>query len=129
MKKKGTRAERELFHWFYDNGFMPCRIAGSGSTPLPSPDLVVGNGKKHYAIECKVLKSNIKYLYPEEMAELIEFAAKFGAEPWIAIKFDYKGWFFLKPEDTGRTKNGYYSISLELAKQKGLNLTAFLQLQ
>ena len=107
---------------------MPCRIAGSGSTPLPSVDLVVGNGKKHFAIECKVIKSKVKYFHPDEIIQLEEFSTKFGAEPWIAIKFDYKGWFLLQPKTIERTKNGYYSISLELAKEKGLNLETFFKL-
>lgn len=128
MKKKGTRAERELFHILHNNGFMPCRIAGSGSTTLPSPDLIVGNGKKHFAIECKVLKQGTKYLGPERVLELIEFSDKFGADPWIAIKFDYKGWFFIQPKNIIKTKNGFYAISLDLVKEKGLNLEKFSNL-
>ena len=129
LKAKGNRAERELLDMFWNNSFAGFRAPGSGSTPLPSPDLLVGNGKRYLAIECKVIGNTNKFFSEEDIQQLLKFSDKFGAEPWIAIKSDYKGWFFLKREDTDRTKNGYYSISLELAKQKGLNLNTFLQLQ
>ena len=128
-KRKGTRFERELAHMFFDHNWGCVRVAGSGSTPMPAPDILASNGKRYLAIECKVIGNTNKFFSEEDIQQLLKFSDKFGAEPWIAIKFDYKGWFFLKPEDTDRTKNGYYSISLELAKQKGLNLNTFLQLQ
>jgi len=57
-KAKGSRAERELLAMFWENNFGGYRSAGSGSTPLPSPDILVGNGKKYLAIECKSIKGN-----------------------------------------------------------------------
>lgn len=119
-KKKGTRSERELFHLFHQNNWMPCRIAGSGSTPIPAPDLIVGNGSRILAIECKSIKGNIKYIENEKIDELLTFSKRFGAEPWIAIKFDYQGWFFLPPEKLEKTKNGIPAISLKTAKEKAL---------
>lgn len=128
MKSKGTRGERELFHRFWDTKLWAAlRTAGSGSTPLPAPDLLVSNSKRCLAIECKVFKNSIKYLYPEEIAQLNEFAEKFGAEPWIAIKFDYAGWSFLKPQDLIITKKGYYSISKELSSKKGIKFEQLIQ--
>ncbi len=120
-KRKGTRVERELFHMFSNtNIFIPIRVAGSGSTPIPAPDLLIGNGKRILAIECKAIKGTKKYLEQQQIQELITFAQKFGAEPWIAMKFDYQGWFFLKPSELARTKNGVPSISLKTAQQKAL---------
>lgn len=128
MKSKGTRGERELFHLFWNTKqWAALRTAGSGSTPLPAPDLLVSNSKRSLAIECKVLKSSIKYLYPEEIKQLIEFSKKFGAEPWIAIKFDYLGWHFLQPKDLIKTKTGYYSISKEFAIKRGLKFDQITQ--
>ena len=70
-KGKGTRAERELFHMFWETGsFIGVRSAGSGSTPIPNPDLIVGNGEKTFAIECKALKSGSKYFPKKEIDEL-----------------------------------------------------------
>ena len=42
MKRKGTRVERELFHMLHDKSFHCVRAAGSGSTPLPNPDILAG---------------------------------------------------------------------------------------
>ena len=69
-KGKGTRAERELFHMFYNtNKFLPLRVAGSGSTPIPAPDLLVGNGSRILAIECKAIKGTKKYLEQHSLVE------------------------------------------------------------
>ena len=127
MKSKGTRGERELFHLFWNNDWGCIRTAGSGSTPLPAPDLLAGKQNRYLAIECKVLKSNTKYLYPEEIKELIEFAEKFSAEPWIAIKFDYTKWHFLQPKDLSKTKTGYYSIPKEFALKKGIKFEELIK--
>ena len=104
-KKKGTRAERELIHMFFNsNEWMAVRAAGSGSVPLPCPDLIAGNGKRRLAIECKALSEPKKYFKEKEIQELIEFSEKFGAEAWIGIRFDKIGWFFLEPNKLQKSK-------------------------
>lgn len=120
-KKKGTRAERELIHMFFDsNEWMPIRVAGSGSMPIPCPDLVAGNGKRVLAIECKSLSDNIKYFKKEELSDLIEFSIKFGAEAWVGVRFDHIGWFFIEPNNLVLSNKGTPSISLNEAKNIGL---------
>ena len=119
-KHKGSRTERELIHMFYEQNYAPVRIAGSGSTPLPSPDMVVGGFGKIFAIECKSGKTT-RYIKKEQMDELLLFSSRFGAEALIGVRFDREGWFFLKPEQIDITKGGSYSVSLEDAKQKGLS--------
>lgn len=120
-KKKGTRAERELIHLFWNQGNWACiRVAGSGSMPIPCPDLVVGNGKRVLAIECKSLSDNIKYFKKEELSDLLEFSKKFGAEAWLGIRFDHIGWFFVQPENLILSKKGTPSISLKEAQEIGL---------
>ena len=126
-KGKGSRNERELFYLFYEHDWMPLRTAGSGSTPIPAPDLLVGNGKRVLAIECKTIRGTKKYLEPQQIKELMIFAEKFGAEPWIAIKFDYQGWFFVKPSELEKTKNGMPAISLKNAQQKALRFQDMVQ--
>lgn len=126
MKSKGTRGERELFHLFWKNEFAVVRSAGSGSTTLPSPDLLASNGKRYLAIECKVLNQTNKFFSEEEIEQLLEFSKKFGAEPWIAIKFSYKGWYFLQPKEINKTKNGH-SITLNLAKEKGVRFDEIIK--
>jgi len=126
-KAKGSRAERELLRMFYDTGIWGgCRTAGSGSTPLPSPDLLVANGKRYLAIECKSLKSNSKYLEKEQIKELIEFSKKFGAEPWVGLRFNNIGWYFIQPHKLKKTKNGSLVVSLNLLEEKGFNFNRLI---
>lgn len=120
-KVKGSRTERELVHLFNETGIWSAiRVAGSGLTKDPNPDVLAGNRKRYLAIECKSIKGTSKYLYPEDISQIIDFASKFGAEPWIAIRFNNKGWYFLKTEDLNKTKSSNLVINLELAEQKGL---------
>lgn len=122
MKKKGTRAERELVHMFWGTGkWTVMRSAGSGSTPFPSPDLVAGDGSRHLAIECKSIKDKRKYFSKEDVEQLKKFAKGFGAEPWIGIRFDNIGWFFLSLDDIASTRGDGFVISLDIARKKGLS--------
>ncbi|MBS3111872.1 Holliday junction resolvase [Candidatus Woesearchaeota archaeon] len=128
MKEKGSRAERELVHKFYDTyPWIALRAPGSGSTPLPSPDVLATNTKRYLAIECKSIKSKQKTFKPEEIEQLLEFSKRFGAEPWIGIKFNHKGWFFIKPEEIKQTKQNNYSITLNLVEEKGIKFEKLIQ--
>jgi|SRR3989344_7931434 len=111
---------------FWDSGLACTRTAGSGSTTVPAPDLLVGNQKKKFAIECKSGK-NKRYLTKKEINELIFFAEKFGAEPWVGIRFNNVDWLFLKPNDLGVSKGENYFISLELAKEKGISFNDLIK--
>ena len=117
-KSKGINAERELIHLFWNNGWSACRIAGSGSTRYPSPDVVAGNNVRKLAIECKVTRETRQYLKKKEIDELKVFSRVFGAEPWIGVKFNNIDWYFLTLEDLHDAGEGY-SVSLENAKRKG----------
>ncbi len=127
-KAKGTRFERELFHKFNEAGWQPIRAAGSGSTPIDCVDLVVGNSskKKVVAVECKVSKATTKYMHAEDILQLKEFAHKFGAEEWIAIKFDHQGTYFIKPSQLEKTKKNYYILPLERCREKGFSFESFV---
>jgi len=126
-KAKGSAAERELIHLLHGAEWGIIRSAGSGSTPLPSTDIIAGNGKRFLAIECKSLRYTTKYFYPEEVGQLVFFAKRFGAEPWLGIRFDRIGWFFVKPGDLERSKNGNLNISLEKARVKGLTFEKLIE--
>ena len=128
MKSKGTRAERELFHMLWQSNWPVVRSAGSGSTPLPNPDLITSNGSRILAIECKAIKNKNKYFPKIEIEELTDFSKKFGAEPWLAIRFDNQGWHFLTPEKLKHNKSGNYTISLDLAKKQGINFEELIGL-
>jgi Holliday junction resolvase len=117
-KEKGANAERELYQLFIDNSFRAVRVAGSGMMENTSCDLLAGKKGKKYAVECKATKSKNKYITKEQISDFLVFSEIFGLQPVIAIKFNRKGWYFLKPEfleDTGK----YWSLSLKLAEEKG----------
>lgn len=118
-KSKGINAERDLVHRFNKAGWVSARIAGSGSMKYPSPDVIAGNNLKKLVIECKTISSESKYLTKEEIDELNLFADTFGAEPWIAIKFNKEDWLFLNIEDLKKSEKSY-SITLKEARLKGV---------
>jgi len=119
-KSKGSNAERELIHMFWDTGeWGAVRAAGSGSVPLPCPDIVAGNRLRTLAIECKASGELRKYIKKKQIEELRQFSLLFGAEPWLGIRFDSEKWLFLGLDDLKETPLGY-SVSLEMAKSKGL---------
>ena len=120
-KQKGTRAERELLHMLFNKGWHVIRSAGSGSIGLPNPDLLSGKNGRILAIECKSLSKENKYFKEQEIKELKQFSNKFGAEPWLGLRFDNIGWFFIQPDKLNKTKSNYFAISLEEIKEKGLN--------
>ena len=119
-KSKGTRAERELIHLFWNAKWGCLRVAGSGSVPLPVPDLLAGNKKRWLAIECKSVAGKSKFLYPDDINQIKEFAEVFGAEPWIAMRFDRKGWYFLRADKLTTTKSGNYNITFKMCETKGI---------
>lgn len=94
-KKKGSNAERELVHMFWECGFAPVRVAGSGSTQIPSADLIVGKSGKTLIIECKSSKNDKIYIDKDRVEEFKEFGSRFGGEMWIAVRFNRKEWRFL----------------------------------
>ena len=118
-KAKGTKGERELVKFFNESGWSCIRVAGSGSSKYPSPDILAGNAIRRVAIECKVTKDNKKYFTNAEIEQLKEFSEKFGAESWTGIRFPDQPWYFLMLEDLDNTGKNW-SISLEKAKMKGL---------
>jgi Holliday junction resolvase len=118
-KAKGTKGERELVKFFNENDWSCVRIAGSGSTKYPSPDLLAGNASRRLAIECKVTKDKKKYIPKSDIEQLRTFSTKFGAESWVAVKFGPSKWYFLILEDLEDTGNSF-AVSLELAKRRGI---------
>lgn len=119
-KSKGTNAERELIHQFNDNGWVAIRSAGSGSMQYPSPDILAGNNLRRLAIECKTVNDTKKYFTKKEIDELVFFANKFGAEAWVAVRFDRIDWFFITIEDLEMKDRSYY-VDVVIAKRKGLS--------
>jgi holliday junction resolvase Hjr len=126
-KGKGTRAERELFHMFWENNIACIRSAGSGSTTRPSSDLLAGNGEKAFAIECKSIKGKSKHFSKEEIEQLLIFSNLFGAEPIIGMRFDSKGWHFLNVNELTSNKNGNYTINFNLCQKQGISFKELIK--
>lgn len=120
-KAKGSRLERELMNKFFDTGdYIALRAAGSGSTPLPCPDLLVGGKGRVLAIECKGGKGS-RYIDNKQIEELKEFAKRFGAEAWLGARFDNTEWLFLTIDNLKKSKTGNnFVVDLKLAKLKGI---------
>ncbi len=120
QKQKGTNAERELVHMFWKTGSWAAhRIAGSGSSRYPSPDIIASNNIRRLAIEVKSTKRSTLYIPKDEVDALLSFSRMFGAEPWIAVRFVRTDWLFLSTDDLKATA-GNYSTSQGNAKEKGL---------
>ncbi|MGM5482702.1 MAG: Holliday junction resolvase Hjc [Nanobdellota archaeon] len=119
-KSKGISAERDLIHRFWQTGvWVAHRIAGSGSSRYPSPDIIASNNLRKIAIECKTSKEKKVYIQKQEIDELKKFGQMFGAESWTAVKFNGQPWFFITLEDL-EEKQTTYCVTLESAKSIGL---------
>ena len=125
-KKRGIAAERELLHMLWDKGFACCRVAGSGCVPEPSCDLLAGNVKKRYAIECKTSRKKKKYLEKQQISEFKLFAEKFGLQPLLAIRFIHNGWGFIEPEKLDDTGKGL-AMSLDDIQKKGYSFEKIVE--
>lgn len=125
-KAKGTTAENELIHNFWANNWVCVRVAGSGSTKYPAPDLLASNGFKKYVMEIKTVNAVKKYFAQKEIKDLEYFASKFGAESWVGIKFKENQWFFIPTFELEETSNNNYVISLIEMKRKGFKFEDIL---
>ena len=93
----------------------------------PSPDILAGNNIRKLAIECKAVNNIKKYLTKKEVDELVFFANRFGAESWVAVRFDRMEWYFLMIEDLEQTNNSYV-VDMKRAKDKGLSFEQLIGL-
>jgi len=119
-KSRGTNAERDLVHKFWGEGWACFRAAGSGSTQFPSPDIIAGNKIRKLAIEVKLTTEEKKYFTSEEINGLEYFSEKFGAEPWVAVKFYRQEWVFLTVEDL-QSSGKNFVVTKELSTRRGLS--------
>ncbi|MFW5704403.1 MAG: Holliday junction resolvase Hjc [Nanoarchaeota archaeon] len=118
-KAKGTLAENELIHRFWDNGWVCVRVAGSGSGRYPSPDLLASRGDRKIVMEVKVIGGIKKYFSKKEIDDLNLFANKFAAESWVGVQFEKKQWHFIPVSELDISKQGNFSIDLISMKRKG----------
>ncbi len=119
-KSKGISYERELIHMFWKTGdWAAVRVAGSGNTQYPSADIIAGTAGRKLAIECKSSKSDSVYIPKQDIATFQEFAKKFSAEPWIAVRFNKTAWHFVCMENIEQTENSVV-ITKDNIKYKGV---------
>jgi len=126
-KIKGSNVERELIAMFWDKDWAAIRVAGSGSSRFPNPDLLAGNKSRRIAVECKFVNGDKKYFSKEDVEQLVIFSEMFGAEAWIGIKFSRKNWHFIRTSDLESTGEMFIA-SLELCQKKGLGFEGLINL-
>jgi Holliday junction resolvase len=123
MVKKGSREERDLVRILWEKNFAAMRApASGGATKKPLPDVLAGNGDIYLAIEVKTTTKDRIYIDSQKISGLCEFSDIFGAQPYVGIKFKYKKWLFLAPDDLIMTKSENYRLDKDLAFEKGLEL-------
>lgn len=125
-KTKGTVAEREILEEFWNNNWVCLRIAGSGSSKHPSPDLIASNGFRRFLIEVKYINAVKKYFTKKEIDELNFFSNKFGGESWVAVKFQGYQWFFVKTEELKETDKCFV-LDIPLCKRVGFTIEEFFK--
>lgn len=120
---KGANAERELIHTLHKMGFAVLRVAGSGVSPLPSPDVVALKGGRILAFECKAWRGGHLAIPVVAMADEINWALTAGAEFFVAWKIPRGGWLFVKAEHFHNAGKNFM-ISLAEAKSSSVSLEA-----
>ena len=127
-KAKGTAGENELIHKFWDTNKWVCvRVAGSGSTQFPAPDLLASRGDKKIVMEVKVVNAAKKYFTRQEIRDLNYFAQMFGAEAWVGVKFEGGQWYFIPASELEETKSENYVASLVEMKRKGFKFEEMVE--
>ena len=125
---KGVREERELVNLLDRLGFAVLRAPASGSkTRLDRPDILAGRKGLIIALEVKSTSKRVLYVHGESVAQLKRFSERFGAKPFLAVKFKYtrKGWLLLDAEEI-ELRGKSFRLSLEEALRKGLTPEALI---
>lgn len=125
-KRKGTTAERDIVKKFWESGWAALRVAGSGSSQYPSPDVVAGRDGRRLAIECKITCEERKYFSEAEIRELKFFAQRFCCEAWVSIKFPKTEWYFFSLDDLTQTAKNYV-VSIADIELKGFTFEQLLE--
>jgi len=122
---KGANAERELIHTLSDKGFAVLRVAGSGVSPLPSPDVVALKNGRILAIECKAWKGNYLAIPCVTMSDEVNWAKTAGAEFFVGWKIPREGWLFVKFEHFHNAGKNFM-ISLDDARKNTITLETLI---
>ncbi|MCH8519395.1 MAG: Holliday junction resolvase [Nanoarchaeota archaeon] len=127
-KTVGTLSENELLNLFWENLWVCVRVAGSGSTRHPAPDLLASRGDRKLVLEIKTISANKKYFSSKEIQELDFFAGQFGAEGWVGIKFSQNQWYFLPISELVATKSDNFVCDIVDMKKRGFTFEEMINL-
>jgi len=106
--QKGSKGENELGGLFGERGYVWMRQAGSGTADRELPDICVGNCGQFIVMEVKRWGGqDYDYVSKEEVEDLIYFAEQFGADYYIAARFNHRNWQFFKKEEMHETEKSY----------------------
>ena len=126
-KAKGSKAERELLNIFTENGWRAMRVAGSGVNDNSPCDLLAAKlGRKGYTIEAKSSKKSAIYITKEQIEDFVLFSSILGLSPVIALRFNYEGWIFIRPDQLENSGKNWVA-SLKNAKSNGLRFGQFFE--
>ena len=115
---KGYSAERELVHTLSKMGYMTIRAPRSGRIDLPSPDVIAAKAGRLVVFEVK-FRASAFTISKEQLAELVAWKEKAGAQAYIGCKIARKGWKFLHLHDV-IANNG--NIGKKFIEKKGIML-------
>jgi Holliday junction resolvase len=124
-KQKGSNAERELLFALFNKGFAVSRVAGSGSSQLPTPDILGFRAGKALAIECKTKKGEYLNIREEQVEELILWEKLSGLKAYVAWRLGKDQWYFIGLSGLKKTKKAY-SIKRAEIQEKGLIFEKFI---
>ena len=117
MTKKGMQQERNLVRYLNNKGYPAVRVAGSGAgTKRPTPDILICDGRNHYAVELKSSSQNMIYISKDQVDNLKEFSDLFKAVPLICANFTYMNYCFFPIDRLTVTDGLNYKISRLEAK-------------
>lgn len=117
---KGASAERELLKQFFEAGFSVARVAGSGVSSLPSPDLLAFSRLQRFGLECKAWDSSSLTIPKRQFEDLLGWCDTADCQAVFAWKVSREGWFFLFPKFFHKTGKAY-AISKETARKKSIS--------
>ena len=84
--ERGANFERELVSMFWSHGWTAIRVAGSGTTSNPTPDVLAIKDGAVVAVECKTTRKD-RLSLGAAIKALRKYSVAAGVRAYISIKF------------------------------------------